>query len=87
MNQEEALKWVMTLKREAQVICFHISKDYTIGKMISRGSYFKFNAATHNETGYQYSVKSISKSHLSERPKLLVFIILLRNSNIVFISK
>ena len=52
----------------------HLTKNYNVGKMISRGSYTKINIATHNETGVQYSVKSVAKVQLMERPRNIVLL-------------
>lgn len=71
-SQEIAHKWYIKLKRMSEVVSTHISKDYTIGKLISRGNFTKINIATHNETGTQVTVKSVGKSILFDRPKSLV---------------
>jgi len=71
-SQEEARKWYSKLKRGSEVVSLHISREYAIGKLLSRGTYTKINVATYNETGAQYTIKSVGKAQLLERPKRLV---------------
>jgi len=71
-KQEDALKWCTKLARLCKIVCLHLSKNFIVGKMLSRGSYSKVNQGVNIQSGTAYTIKSIAKSRLLEKPKTIV---------------
>eukprot|EP00826_Nyctotherus_ovalis_P004275 TRINITY_DN1090_c0_g7_i2.p5 TRINITY_DN1090_c0_g7~~TRINITY_DN1090_c0_g7_i2.p5 ORF type:complete len:108 (-),score=32.88 TRINITY_DN1090_c0_g7_i2:546-869(-) len=74
-TKENALELFSRLKRMCEVVGTHISKDYVLGRVVSRSSYWKMRMATNagSETSGKYSVKSVLKSKLLDNAQSLVF--------------
>jgi len=77
-SKEDAIRWYTKLKRLCEISVIHITRDYTIGKVVGRGNYSKIHigASTSNEGPIKYSIKSIIKTRLFDDPRSLVFLCL-----------
>ncbi len=70
-TKDEANRWCEKLRRNAEVTLLHISKHFSVGAMIQRGSYSKTQIAA-DEAGAQCTIKSVSKAHLFDNQHRMV---------------
>ena len=75
-SKEDATKWYTRLKKMCEVTVLHFSRDFVLGKLISKNNFSKIRlaASTNKDGNNKFSVKSISKSDLIENPQVLVII-------------
>jgi len=74
-SKEEALRWYSKMKKQCEVSLLHISKTYTFSGPSRRSSYSKLQIGTNNESGAQFTIKSVSKAHLLENSLRMVFLL------------
>ncbi len=72
-SKEEASKWYIRMRRSCDVVMLHISRLYTVGKMLGRGHFAKINLAVCNESSAQCTVKSVIKTKLFDDSRTLVW--------------
>lgn len=73
-TKENAFELFNRLKRMCEVVGAHISRDYVLGRVVSRSSYWKMRMATNagSEASGKFSVKSVLKSKLLDDARCLV---------------
>ena len=72
-SKEAALKWYNIVRYKCQVCGIHLSRDYVLGKMLSKNSYSKISLAEAvGDESSKFTVKSVFKGALVKNNKMLV---------------
>ena len=74
-TKDDSLKWYTQLGRLSQVALMHISRDYIMGKVISKANCMKVHSASSVNGDGNFIVKSFFKKRLFESEQAIVFFI------------